>query len=80
MPHIEDNERNEYNESQEDKIRLKMQIVGAKKVFIISILAPDEEDISARTNGNIIYIPYLINKDGSPAQDNINFLISKLHE
>lgn len=80
MPHIDDIERNEYNESQEDKIRLKMQIVGAKKVFIISILAPDEENISAHTNGNIVYIPYLINKDGSPAQDNINFLLSKLHE
>ncbi len=71
--------RQENNVKNFNKIRRKMEIIGAKAVFIVGVIAPDETRLLCHSeNGNIYVVPALINNNGLPIIENIQFIINKL--
>ena len=71
--------RQENNIKNFDKIRRKMEIIRAKAVFIVGVIAPDETRLLCHSeNGNIYVVPALIDNNGLPIIENIQFIINKL--
>ena len=71
--------RQENNNRNFDKIRKKIKIIKAKAVFIIGIIAPtDTRLLCHKEDDNIFIVPALIDQNGQPIIENIQFIINKL--
>lgn len=69
-----------YTDEQRRKIRRKMDIVNAKAVFIIGIIAPVGTPVVPRQEGDVYYVPDIMFEDGSPDRQTIEWIDRKLSE
>lgn len=65
---------------QRNKITKKMEIINAKSVFVVGILKPTSSEHRPWADGNIIYIPYLIDENGNKSKEMLDYLENKLYE
>jgi hypothetical protein len=63
-----------------EKILKKMRMCGARTVFVIGVISPDDTSIIPYSINNVHYIPGLIDREGQPVSRNLQFIISKIKD